>query len=237
MSKTDKLNDLFDRWVEKSEYKGKFVRDGIIDERVYNKQKSQKNPRILFICKEMNDPKQKERDFRVAWNDPNNKKNRFGTRICQWAYGIQNGFPRFGDIRLNDAEKFEIGKTIAFMNLKKVAGGSKAVQSEIQDAANVQRDFIAKEIKIIKPDIIIGGIGFDPYLWEIMFPRIRFHDPKCAVIATRSKSKAAKQKSKVAKYNSYKIIDYYHPSYQWISGKKLYEQLRNVFQSKEFQKL
>lgn len=63
-SKTELLNDLFDRW-EKAipEYQGKFVKDGIVDEPQYVSAPT----KILIIAKEPNNPKQDAGDFREWW--------------------------------------------------------------------------------------------------------------------------------------------------------------------------
>lgn len=51
MTKTESLNILFDEWEKEiSGYNGFFVKDGIIDEEVWNNT----SPKILFIAKEAN---------------------------------------------------------------------------------------------------------------------------------------------------------------------------------------
>ena len=65
-NKTEQLNQLFDEWEQTvSEYKGKFVRDGIINEQFYETA----SPKILFIAKEPNNPKQDAGDFREWWKE------------------------------------------------------------------------------------------------------------------------------------------------------------------------
>lgn len=94
MNKTELLNDLFSIWEENTPgYKGKFVKDGIIDE-----EKFLVAPiKILFITKEPNNPAQKPGDFRDWWHEKFN--GNFSHRIAEWSYGILNDFlPQYDDI-------------------------------------------------------------------------------------------------------------------------------------------
>jgi hypothetical protein len=60
LTKTEQLNQLFTDWENSiPDYKGKFIRDGIINEELY----SNANPKVLFIQKEANDPAQTARDL------------------------------------------------------------------------------------------------------------------------------------------------------------------------------
>ena len=92
-SKTEQLNQLFDDWeLAIPEYKEKFVRDGIINERLF-----QTAPKkILFIMKEPNNPSQNPGDFREWWKD--RIEYTFSYRIAEWSYGLLNNFPKFDDI-------------------------------------------------------------------------------------------------------------------------------------------
>jgi len=218
---TTKLNALFEQWVKKHpKYQGHFAKDGINDESIYNTQ----NPKLLFICKEPNDKKQREGDFREWWTDPKEYKYLMGKRICDWAYGVFNEFPPLNKKVLdNKKEQTEIMKSIAFMNLKKIGGGSSANSAKIRKAVEREKSLIAEEIKIINPDVIIGGIGRDQQdLWGFFFPDIEFVDSGFDI--------------SVAKYKSYKVIHYYHPSYI-VPRAMSYSLLGRVYQSKTFQNL
>ena len=91
---TNKLNELFKRWQEKHpEYEGKFTKDGINDESIYNEQK----PKLLFIEKEKNDPEQSPRGFpRVVGCPQTRKKICWATESVEWSYWIFNGLPWHG---------------------------------------------------------------------------------------------------------------------------------------------
>ena len=92
-NKTEQLNQLFDEWEQTvSEYKGKFVRDGIINEQFYQIA----SPKILFIAKEPNDPEQTAWDFRELWKADISRT--FSFRIAEWSYGILNSFPEYNPL-------------------------------------------------------------------------------------------------------------------------------------------
>ena len=57
--------------------------------------------------------------------------------------------------------------------------------------------FIVREIEIIDPDLIIGGIGDTSY-WHMLFPNIRFLPTGYDI--------------NIANVEGRKIIDYYHPA-------------------------
>jgi len=64
INKNKALDNLFDEWEKAvSEYKGKFIRDGINNEELYKFASS----KILFIAKEPNDTGQTAWDFRDGW--------------------------------------------------------------------------------------------------------------------------------------------------------------------------
>lgn len=231
MSKTDQLNCLFNCWIKKhyKKCKSKFARDGIINEAEYNRKK----PKILFIAKEPNDPDQQGAGFEEWFASLGEKNWLFERKICQWAFGIQNDFPDFGIMKKQmscKSKRVKICQSIALMNLKKIGGGDVANVDEIRETASEQRDFIAAQINIINPDIIIGGIGLDLYLWEVIFPRIKFH-------VSEYDTRVAKYKSKAVRSKSYKIIDYYHPSFRRYSDADLYDHLGKVFHSDTFRDL
>ncbi|MDA8009067.1 MAG: hypothetical protein MPK62_14040 [Alphaproteobacteria bacterium] len=226
MSKNDQLDELFEKWMRDHEISEEnFVKEGIIHEPDYDKQRKEKKPKLLFICKEMNDPKQRAFDFREVWKDPDEKKYLLATRIAHWAYGIQNGFPIFDDVlrKVNtDAEKSEILKSIAFMNLKKIPGENWTNIKEIREVVAEQHKMIFDEIEIIRPDIIIGGMGKNEIkIWESIFS------------SDKIKLVGSGHDVWTVKHKSYKIINYHHPSNRGPHA-ALYYLLRRVYKSGKF---
>ena len=213
---TEQLNNLFVRWQSDfPEYQGKFVKDGIINETDYKDQKI----RVLFIGKEPNDPEKKGGDFREWWSVE--IKWTFSRRICEWAYGFLYDFPAIGTLPNDNDVRLKILNSIAFMNLKKIGGGASVDQAVINETVIHEKHLILEEIEIINPHIIVGSVG-DSKIWELIFPGIKFVNTGFRVW--------------VAKFNSYKIIHYYHPSYR-VPLAMSYCLLGRVYESEIFQQL
>ncbi len=214
MSPNEQLNALFARWEASNPgYKGRFVKDGIINDTLYKNQRI----KLLFISKEPNDLTQQAWDFREWWKQE--IKYRFAHRIYQWAFGVLNDFPPLEKSDSNQDKLSTLG-SIAFMNLKKVAGGASADPVEISAAVSSDRACILDEIRIINPDIIIGGLGATD-IWRSLFDGIEF--TRCYDIL-------------IARHGNHKIIDFYHPSYRAPRAMS-YSLLQNIVQSVEFQQI
>ncbi len=207
------LNVLFSDWKKKyPKYKDKFISDGIIDELEYNRA----NKKILFIAKEANSPNQSEGDFRTWW--PEGVRDNFSYRLCEWTYGILNDFPPMNRI---ESDKATYIKKIAFMNLKKIGGGNTVNYKTLTQVVAQEAPFIKKQIDIINPNVIVGGIGEQKY-WEDIFSGIQFVDSGYNI--------------KIAKYDEYKIIHFYHPSYR-VPMAMSYALLGSVFNSEAYKRL
>ncbi len=216
MTATEKINALFHRWQEEfPEYQGKFNKDGINNEEVFNNQKL----KLLFLAKEPNDPEQGGGDFRDWWAEE--VKYSFSHRICEWAFGLLNGFPPVETLSYDNKERVQIMSAIAFMNLKKSGGSANADHDVIREVVTRESHLILEEISIIDPHIIVGGLGNTEF-WSLLFPDIQFANSGFDI--------------NVAKYGSYRIIDYYHPSYR-VPRSMSYCLLDRVFNSDVFLEL
>ena len=216
--KTKELNKLFDEWETSIDnYKDSFKRDGINDETKFGKN----IPKILFITKEPNDPKQEDGDYRVWWE--NKIKYSFSHRIAEWSYGILNDFkPTYDSFKKNDEALLNALHSVAFMNLKKTGGKGTSKEHEIlEHLVQQQLDFIHKEIKIIKPEIIITGLS-----WNSVRAKL-FGD----IIWKNSGYSVA-----IGKFNEAKVIDFYHPSSRTAPAAS-YSLLENIIKSKSFKEL
>ena len=191
MTRTEKLDRLFDDWKRQRPKEAQLMcLDGIVCEQRYEKMK----PKILFIAKEPNDPKWDAFDFREWWCQCGPKYT-FSWRLCEWAYGIWNGFPPLA--QFNNAH--DIIRSIAFMNLKKVGGGKQANPDVILNITKRDCTFLRRQIAIIEPDVIVGSVGRDERIWDVLFPDIQFQDSGFDIA--------------VATVKHVKVIDFYHPSY------------------------
>jgi hypothetical protein len=214
-SKTEQLNFLFQKWEEQvPEYIGHFVKDGIIDEELFRNT----NPKILFITKEPNNPKKDAHDFRVWWNTE--LKYAFSLRTSEWTYGILNRFPPYDIIKRSDKDRFEAIHKIAFMNVKKIGGGSLSEYENIINSVKQDFIFIHKEIEIIDPDIIILGLSWKEVRTEV-FPDLK------------DKWQESGYDIAIARFNKAKVIDFYHPSSRNAPAAS-YSLLQNVINSSAF---
>ena len=214
MPKTRQLNQLFNRWKRQRPAEAEYMcLDGIISEEHYETAA----PKILFIAKEPNDPRGEAFDFREWWCNEG-PSYAFSWRLCQWTYGIWNGFPPLAQFD-EEADTLNIMRSIAFMNLKKVGGGNQADRQEISRFTERDQAFLRRQIRIIDPDIIVGGIG-ERSLWSMLFPGIEFQpsgfDIGVAYVAINE--------------NEVPVIDFYHPSYR-VPKAMSYCLLGRVFQT------
>jgi hypothetical protein len=219
MLKTESLNKLFQTW-EKSivEYGGCFVKDGIINEEVWDKV----NPKIMFMTKEPNQYGiQCAGDFRDDWKN-HISDYPFAYRIAEWTFGILNGFPSFDQIFTSYKSYNSLLQKISFINLKKSGGVGKSQGSEIGKHFIQNQSYLMQQIEIIDPDIIILCLSFD------VFIRTKLFD---SAIWTSSGYDI-----NIAKWKDIKLIDFYHPSSR-NGPAASYSLLQNVVQSNAFQNL
>lgn len=220
--KTEQHNRLFEEWEQTTnEYKGRFVRDGIIEEQLYKSAL----PKILFILKEPNDPGQEADDIREWWKDRKQSLNAFGKRLAELSYGLLQDFPPFENISTNnnDATYIDIIHRIALMNIKKSGGGGISKCDQMMDHAKMNINFLHREIKIIEPDIIITGTSW-PCLRDEVFKNnnIEWKNSGYAI--------------QIGRYNDAKVIDFYHPSSR-NAAPALYSLLQNIVHSDMFRRL
>lgn len=216
---TEKLNQLFNQWeAEIEDCKGKFVRDGIINEDEW----SRTNPKILFIAKEANQyGKQAAGDFRVDWKN-NDSNYPFAYRIAEWAFGILNNFPLFNRIFPTSPYYHELLQKISFLNIKKTGGIGNSSGAIIGQHCDLNHKFLLKEIEIINPDIIILSLSFNLNIPMKIFGDIEWQLSGYDI--------------KVARWKNSRLIDFYHPSSR-NGPAASYSLLQNVVQSKAFKSL
>ncbi len=216
ISKTEQLNSLFDEWEQKiSEYKDKFVRDGIIDEQFYQTAL----PKILFIAKEPNNPEQKPGDFRKWWREE--IANTFSNRISEWSYGFLNSFPQYDEIRANKISVHKAIHSIAFMNIKKSGGCGNSDFDQMMEHLENNEDFLHQQIDIISPNIIITGTSWKK-LRNRLFQKVNWVNSGYDV--------------EIGRHKDAKVIDFYHPSAR-IPGSASYSLLQNIINADPFQQL
>jgi hypothetical protein len=145
----------------RAKFKGDLVYDGIVNLSEYNST----FPKILWVLKEANSFDDTEWDFRDALKDINNESGRgirYGwantfTPIIYTTYGILNNL-KWEDIGnvYDDQSIIEILNKVAYINLKKIPGGSNANWNEIKNYNN-NKSAIHEQIQLINSDIFIFG--------------------------------------------------------------------------------
>ncbi|GAB3890082.1 hypothetical protein [Spirosoma agri] len=188
----------------------KFIRDGIIDPIFFSSQQT----KILFIAKEHNhlgNPIENpdEDDYRKWWNY--HVHLQFSHRISEWAYGILNGFPE-GIEQLRYDQKHLALRSIAFINVKKASGNSKADSNVICHYISESRNLLHQQIEMISPTLIICCLRQDYYI-ESLF-QLKMNTVETGIFS-------------YGNWEGVPVINFYHPS----SRKKklfLYQQLQEA---------
>lgn len=216
MKKNDQLDELFIRWEkEYPPYLNHLKRDGINDEDLYRKQKTNANA-VLFIAKEPNDICQSAGDFRKWWKEPLSFS--FSQRLAEWAYGCVNDFPIYKDAVKNRDQGLQ---SVAFMNLKKSGAGGTSDNKALWEVIDATHRLLLEEIMIIDPDIIIGSFTY-AQAWEHLFGKLNWVRSGYDI--------------RIARWNNIRIIEYYHPSNRFPKAMN-YALLEKVYKSKAFKEL
>lgn len=134
-----------------------FVPCGVVNEEAYESS----SPKLVFVLKEPNDPRQTSGWSIVGFIQDQVKEGLSGRPIYPmwkvigiWSYAIHNGFPRYGDI--NTVQNAVEGlKCIGMTNLKKSGGGSTANNRAIREYAEKTKELWKSELEIMNPDIIV----------------------------------------------------------------------------------
>lgn len=175
-SKLEVLRQLFQDWMQASiqaEPEMKELIEGMVFDGFYPHYFSRR-PKILFIGREAREIEgfnyldllhaAYRRGKHIGSQHLN--QNLFHRRMLYTAHGLLNGFPDWRDIPdasvIGDTFATPDGVSFAFMNLSKFSNESEFWPSNwrmIQDAvrlATQQRKFIAEEIAILQPDLVIS---------------------------------------------------------------------------------
>lgn len=148
-----------------SKYGSSCIRDGITNiERFYN---AETNYRILWILKEPNssDEGWNMRNFHKALNKKREDKTRKDARwnwkstyqkIVQVSHGLLHGIYDYEKIPASNEIVVDTMNSIAFINVKKVAGGANSYSRTINSHYTEHKDFLHYQIEKINPNVIIN---------------------------------------------------------------------------------
>ena len=139
---------LFKEW--KKEY-DVFTYDGLFDEKEFLAQPI----KILYILKEANWPGLEDDLHLVDWllSEKSSTYWKTWNNIARWTQALTIGgeYPR----NVSRHDKSYWLRKVAFVDLKKVPGGSRADKEQVREHVSQDKDFIKKQISIYSPDIII----------------------------------------------------------------------------------
>ena len=143
MSKTSiqsEESELFNEWEKVWPCENAFVRDGVVDEEVFLHQPC----RFVLVLKEANQfgkPKEYEGSLAKFVKDgaPRNGGHTWNP-VCKWLTGTDKVF--------NQAERRDILKPIAVVNLKKVDGGNATDMNALRDRVARDKEFLKRQLEI-----------------------------------------------------------------------------------------
>ena len=138
------------------------IKCGVVDEYTYLRQKI----KIVFLLKEPNS-KQKGWSIpenlakQIKWLENNkgfeNKKFKpTWVPAGMWAYAILNGFKPYLQLKYDSLIAQGLS-CIGMTNLKKTGGKGRANPREISEAAHLTLQLWSRELKIMRPDLVICG--------------------------------------------------------------------------------
>lgn len=190
--------------------------DGIINIEKYLNQ----TIKILWILKEPNSTEEG-----LNWREEIKKLNDFSgnlgafdktfRKIVYVSYGIINKkkWNEFNYIK-DEPNIVEVLEQIAFINIKKIPGGSTSYDTELEENYQKYKDIIIKQIKMFKPNVIIGGntIKFLQNDLKLIYPSIEYKEyVKCSNLGIS-----------ISKNDNLIVFDAYHPQY---NGKGLTDEV------------
>lgn len=200
---TKEFSDSYAKYGAKNVSKYSFIYDGIVCPEIFENQ----NERILFISKESNyGGADKDYEFCASGDDFWLRNVYFGncseTMFSQRLSLLSNAIINNDFISINKNHKSL--EKVCFINLNKRGGYSQSYWKTIREYTKTYGKYIAREINIINPTLIVCCGKWLKYYLE------KF----------------------VVEPNKYKIIEVYHPSYYIKSDadhlKKLEEELNRV---------
>jgi hypothetical protein len=154
------MESIWDEWCEHYKKSGvdesRICKDGIVRPEIFEKEKL----KILFIGKEVND--WEGGDMRLlAQRGP---RHSYLYNLGRWAIGLLENFPDFKQIDNKKSLNSALNR-ISLINLKKTSGGSTSNMTSISAYANNDKSLLLKQIKFIRPNIIVPLATHDVLIW------------------------------------------------------------------------
>ncbi|MDE3272517.1 hypothetical protein [Pseudoalteromonas sp. G4] len=170
VSQIDNLEELLVDWQSKFPEGLHFNIDGIISVDDWEKC----DVKVLFVLKETNKAKQNivsAINRALTTKKSGWWKGKVLRRVGRWAYGLQNyngEVPAIRDAKLNLKAAI---KSIAYINIRKTAGGARTNKKSFDAHAAEFAPYVRRQIELIKPDIIVLG-GTYKQIKKYVFPEL-----------------------------------------------------------------
>ena len=137
--------------------------------------------KILWILKESNDLDEnnegggwsltKAINGLNSWEDQPQRGRTTFQRIIYSTYGLLNDFILWEDMPyISNEEVFESIKKIAYVNIKKLPGYATSKPKEIDQAYEVNKILLKRQIDLYNPDIIIAGNTLEYFFEDLSIP-------------------------------------------------------------------
>jgi len=150
---------LFERWLVR---RPGLAFDGVVDEGCYERSR----PKLLFLLKEVSNPKRLERkpegwDLRVFLYDGGIRV--LWDNVARWVAALRaDPPPPWSEVAfVSDERRANALRSIVAMNLKKAPGGGDADLNHIRQAATEDQTFLRSQYSLYEPDIVMccgGGV-------------------------------------------------------------------------------
>lgn len=150
------INALMSEWAELHRQRGwsSFISDGLVNEKSYEAAPS----KICFFLKEAYSKDGNEEWSLTDWLS-GGAMTRMWSSVAEWTYGIIHTSTL--DIpskpNLTVSEKSSLLQSIAVVNVKKSNGTAKSDYVDLLKYAQLDKEYLRREIEILNPDIIVCG--------------------------------------------------------------------------------
>lgn len=198
----NRINEI-DEEIGKMRYEERYaIPDGIVDIDEY----LASNLKIMWILKEANSPDDDDWDMRDALKDFYEKEYKVDFRntfdpIIRTTYGILQEKLTDGTFVLNNTVISSL-KNIAYVNIKKVAGGINAIDVKLKEFHKEYGNTLKKQIEYFQPNVIICAGSW--HIIDELMDELFENDYETIISAKNEKIKFYKYKQQIVIYT-------YHP--------------------------
>ena len=213
--------ELLSKWMSKYSPNENFIKDGIVNISYWDRAPD----KILFFLKELNmapgswsatRPPEIQRDFRKTVDEHPWKT------VGQWAYGILNRRTMKAFYEANQEDNYSSAcRSVAIVNLKKIAGDNSSRPREIIEYAIRNAEFLREQIELISPNIVVccgRNLVFN-------IARKIFKDAREAELVYERKDFV---QGRLYRGEKYYWIDFVHPRMRKGTQKEKYDSLMDI---------